>query len=282
MSAPESTSNWLGRFMERGGWWRAVAFTAVYLALYTGAGLLVGTLFKDQIGDDLFRDATTLFLALTAPLLIGSGLLLATVAVLRWFPPLFGRQPVRGKSWMWIAPAVVVLAAVLRAAGTDYGQYSAGIVVLTYATGLLIGFAEEILARGIAIHMLRRAGYSELAVMLLSSVLFALMHATNLFSGQAIGTVLATMGFTFVFGVAMYLTLRVTGFLIWPMLLHAITDPSTFLAVGGIDEVGTGDTNALIAFAGLSVVLYALLAILALFLVRGRAESKDLMQGVRN
>jgi membrane protease YdiL (CAAX protease family) len=280
MSAPESTSNWFQRFMERGGWWRAVLFTAVYLALYTGAGLLAGTLFDDRIGDEPFGDTSTLFFGLTLSLLVGSALLLAAVAALRWFQPLFGRQPVRGRAWMWIAPAVVVLAIVLRAFGTDYGRYSVGVIVLAYATGLLIGFAEEILARGIAIHMLRRAGYSELAVMLLSSLLFSLMHATNLISGQAIGTVLLTMGFTFVFGIAMYLSLRVTGYLIWPMLLHAFTDPSTFLAVGGIDETTAGASNTLTTLAGASLPVYVLIAILSLFLVRGKAE--NLMQDVRN
>ncbi|MDN3241053.1 type II CAAX endopeptidase family protein [Glycomyces tritici] len=278
MSAPETASNRFGRFMERGGWWRAVLFTAVYLALYVGAGLLVETLFGDAIGDDPFGDATTLFLAMALPLLVGSALLLAAVAALRWFGPLFGRQPVRGRAWMWIAPVVVVLAAAARAAGTDYEQYSGGVIALTYATGLLIGFTEEILARGIVIGMLRRAGRSEPAVMLLSSLLFALMHATNIVSGQALGTVLATMGFAFVFGVAMYLTLRVTGFLVWPMLLHAVTDPSTFLATGGVDEVAAGGTSPLVTLAGASVVLYALLAVAALFLVRGRAETGGLMR----
>jgi uncharacterized protein len=279
MSAPESTSNRFKRFMECGGLWRAMVFIAVYLALYTGAGLLAGKLFDDRIGDEPFGDTSTLFFELTLSLLVGSALLLAAVAALRWFQPLFGRQPVRGRAWMWIAPAVVVLAIVLRAAGTDYGRYSAGVIVLAYATGLLIGFAEEILARGIAIHMLRRAGYSELAVMLLSSLLFALMHATNLISGQALGTVLLTMGFTFVFGIAMYLSLRATGFLIWPMLLHALTDPSTFLAVGGIDETAAGTSNTFTTLAGATLPAYALIAILSLFLVRGRAQSEKLMQG---
>ena len=35
--------------------------------------------------------------------------------------------------------------------------------------------------------------------------------------------------YTFAFGICMYLTLRVTGNLIWPILLHASADPSTFL-----------------------------------------------------
>ncbi|WP_030157763.1 type II CAAX prenyl endopeptidase Rce1 family protein [Glycomyces sp. NRRL B-16210] len=278
MPVPELSSNAFGRFMERGGWWRALLVTAVYLVLYNAGGLLIGALFGDRIDpDDQFADTGTVFLSLVLPLLIGGLLLLAAVAALRWFPPLFDRQPIRGRGWMWIAPVIIVLAAGARVVGTDYGQYAAGVVALTYAGGLLIGFVEEILARGIVIHMLRLSGHSELTVMLLSSLLFSLMHATNLFSGQPVTTVLVTMGFTFVFGIAMYLTLRVTGFLIWPMLLHAITDPSSFLATGGIDEAESGTTDPLVSLAGTSVFLYALLGIAALFLVRGRvgARNKD-------
>ena len=62
----------------------------------------------------------------------------------------------------------------------------------------------------------------------------------NLFSGQAVTTVAFTVFYTFGFGVLMYLTLRVTGFLVWAMLVHGLTDPTTILASGGIDEVATG------------------------------------------
>ncbi|MFG3340844.1 CPBP family intramembrane glutamic endopeptidase [Glycomyces sp. NPDC048151] len=276
--AVETDRGWFRTFMERGGWWRAVAFTAAYLVLYSGAGLLMSALFGDRIADDMFADTATVFLALFLPLAAGSALLAGTVALLGWSRPLFGRQPVPGRAWMWIAPLIVVLAALLRILGTDYGRYTAGVVAMTYAAGLLIGFAEEVLARGIVIHMLRRRGFGELAVMLLSSLLFALMHATNLLSGQPPATVAATMGFTFAFGVAMYLTLRATRFLIWPVLLHAATDPSTFLATGGIDEAATGGTDPLVALAGASVLLYALLAVAALFLIRDRTDP-DALQG---
>lgn len=79
------------------------------------------------------------------------------------------------------------------------------------------------------------------------------------------------MGFTFFFGVAMYLTLRVTGSLVWPILLHAVTDPTTFLATGGVDS-GSGTGSPLLAFAGLSVYLYVIIAIIAVFLVTGRLD----------
>lgn len=53
---------------------------------------------------------------------------------------------------------------------------------------------------------------------------------SDIFSGQAISTVLLTGLYTFGFGISMYVALRVCGNWVWPGLLHAMTDPSTVLS----------------------------------------------------
>ncbi|MCM3779750.1 CPBP family intramembrane glutamic endopeptidase [Microbacterium hydrocarbonoxydans] len=263
-----SSSTWL-RFWNRGGWWRAVLVAAAYIGLYLGASQLIGILFAGRFDPaDQFGSASTVAITLLLPVVVGSLILLAFAVSVKWLPELFGRQPGRGRGWMWIAPVIVVLAAVLRIAGTDWSAYSIGVVLVTFAAGLFIGLSEELLTRGLAVNLLRKGGYSERWVMVLSSLIFALLHSTNLLGGQALGTVLITMAFTFFFGVAMYLTLRVTGSLVWPILLHAITDPTTFLATGGIDTAAAAP-NPLLSIAGISVYLYAILTIVALFLVKG-------------
>lgn len=274
-----AASGWK-RFWERGGWWRAVLLAVVYLALYLATGQLVGLLFGSQIDDgDPLADVPTIFFGTALAIIVGSAILLLFSGSLGWLRELFGRQPIGGSWWMWIAPAIVLAAALLRIFGTDYGRYSVGVVIAIYLTGLCIGFAEELLTRGLAVNLLRKGGYSERVVMLLSSLIFSLLHSVNLLTGQPPLTVLVTMGFTFVFGVAMYLTLRVTGSLIWPMLLHAITDPSTMLAVGGVDETH-GSVDQLASLAGASTYLYLLLAIVAIFLVRDRVGRKDAVLGL--
>ncbi|WP_144874468.1 CPBP family intramembrane glutamic endopeptidase [Microbacterium sp. 1.5R] len=268
----DSPSSPWRRFWERGGWWRALLVAAVYLALYIGASQLIGVVFRGQYDlTDQFGDPATVAITLLLPVVIGSVILVAFAASVKWLPELFGRQPGRGRGWMWIAPAVVIAAAVLRIGATDWSTYAVGVVVLTFVSGLFVGLSEELLTRGLAVNLLRKGGYSERWVMVLSSLLFALLHSTNLLGGQPIATVLLTMAFTFFFGVAMYLTLRVTGSLVWPILLHAITDPTTFLATGGIDS-GAGTGSPLLAFAGLSVYVYVILAIVALFLVKGHLD----------
>jgi uncharacterized protein len=266
-------SNAWTRFWDRGGWWKAVGLIAVYLLLYELSGLAISTIFIDQIDtENILATPQSIFFGIAAPIIVGAILLLLFAWSVGWLKPLFSKQPIAGRPWMWIAPAIVLVAAALRIAGTDWSSYTAGVVLTMFATGLAVGLAEELATRGLAVTLLRKAGYSERIVMVLSSLLFALMHSVNLFT-QPVVNVLLTMGFTFVFGVAMYLTLRVTGNLIWPILLHAITDPTTFLATGGVDAT-TGEISPLVNYAGYSTWIYLILAIVAIFLVRGRVVER--------
>ncbi|WP_217184928.1 hypothetical protein [Streptomyces sp. AC495_CC817] len=67
----------------------------------------------------------------------------------------------------------------------------------------------------------------------------------------------------------MYLTLRVTGNLIWPILLHASTDPSIFL-LGSYPTTG-----AVAGIANLGNPVVVVLGLLLLIFIRGRVTAKD-------
>lgn len=259
-------------FWNRGGLWRAVLVAVVYLALYLGAGWLVGQLFGDQIGDNLFANVRSVLFGLTAALIVGSTILIGFVGSVGWFRLLFSPQPVRGSWWMWIAPVLVVAAIVLRLLGIDYAAYSTGVVALTVLTGLLIGFSEELLTRGIVVKMLRDAGHSEWVVMVASALIFALLHTSNILGGMPVVTVAVTVLFAFGFGVLMYLTLRVTGSLIWPMLIHAFYDPTLFLATGGVDEAHSVSQSPFLELAGPANIVFIAFGLLALIFVRGQAQ----------
>lgn len=144
---------------------------------------------------------------------------------------------------------------------------------MTFLAGIFVGLSEELLTRGLAVTLLRRCGYNEWVVAVLSSLLFALLHLSNAFSGQPIATVLVTVGFAFGFGMMMYLTLRVTGNLIWPIILHALTDPTTFLATGGIDVEGS-NPSPLLTLAGVSTFVFLAFALIALVFIRGDAHGR--------
>lgn len=269
-----SDSGWPG-FWNRGGWWKAVAAVVVYLGLYLGFGWVLGKTVGGAVHrGDLFSDALSVFIAVALPVIFGSAVLLAFALSVRWVPrPLFGRQPVRGSWWMWIAPAPIVVTILLRVFGSDWGSYSGGVIATTFLAGIFIGISEELLTRGIVVTLLRRHGYREWAVAVLSSLIFALLHTSNLLSGQSLLTVLPTIGFTFGFGMMMYLTMRVTGSIIWPIVLHALTDPTTILATGGIDVSGT-NTSPLLTFAGLSTFVFLAFALIAMIVIRGNAHGR--------
>ncbi|UOE44140.1 CPBP family intramembrane glutamic endopeptidase [Agromyces larvae] len=264
-------------FWNRGGWWKAIVLAIVYLALYELLQLAFAP-FTEALVDEqnLFATPGSVFAGLVLRVLTGSILLVAFAWSIGWLPrPLFARQPVRGSWWMWFAPVLVAIPIVLRVLGTDYSAYSGGVIVLTFVAGALIGFSEELLTRGFVVGLLRRRGYREWPVALLSSLVFALLHSVNLFSGQPIATVGLTIAYTFCFGILMYLTMRVTGSLIWPMVLHGLTDPITMLASGGIDQAPERVLdNPMLALAAPATLLLAVGAVVLLVFIRGDARGR--------
>lgn len=272
----DGTRNAWQRFWAAGGWWRPFLLGAVYLAIYLGIGQLTGQLFAGSIDTaNPTGPAPSILLGVMLPILLGGILLLLFVRSLGWTRAVFGPQPVHGSGWMWIAVVIVVIPILLRLIATDWSANSVPVLWSLLALGLCVGFTEELITRGAAVTMLRRGGASERTVMLVSSAVFGLLHAGNLLSGQDPLTVGVTVVYAFGFGAMMYLVLRVTGRLIWPMLLHAATDPTTILAVGGIDAHGSvaGD-SALLGIAGVFNFVYIAFAIVAIFLVKGRSPQE--------
>ena len=153
---------------------------------------------------------------------------------------------------MWVAVLLVVVPIFLRLMATNWSAYSIGLVLVMAFFGLCVGFTEELATRGIVVNMLRNGGYGERLVFVLSSLYFALLHSGNLLTGMAPLVVAVTVVYTFGFGAMMYLSMRATGRITWAILLHAATDPTTFLATGGIDATSaTAGAEELISLAGL-------------------------------
>ena len=92
------------------------------------------------------------------------------------------------------------------------------------------------------------------------------------------------MVYTVAFGVSMYLTMRVTGFIIWAMVLHGLTDPTGILASGGIDKMpGSDGSSALADAVGLVTIVMVVIWIPPLLRVQGKVgEPREVTASRRN
>ena len=204
--------------------------------------------------------------------ILTTGLLMLLLAwSFGWLTELFGPQPIRGSWWMWTAVVVVLGFNLVRYAAVDYQAVGLGVTVTTLFLGLCIGFTEELVCRGFTVQLLRRGGYGEWAVAALSSLLFGALHAGNFIGTTDLLPMIVLVAYTSMFGVLMYLSMRVGGSLIWPILLHASTDPSQFLLTGAIDEQGQlGEAGALLPIANLANPVVIVVGFMLLLFIRGR------------
>lgn len=268
MASVQRESAW-SRFWNRGRWWKALLLALGYLALYEPASLLMGP-FVPFIGDA--GSASYVVVLFVAPILIGALILVGFGASVGWLRGLLARQPIRGRGWMWIAVAVVLVFNVLRFASIDYAAAGFDWVATWLLAGVLIGFAEEVLTRGYVVRIMRSAGRSEIAVGLVSAALFALLHASNLFIGQPLLPTLLQMLYTFFFGFCMYLALRVTRTIVAPILLHASTDPSIFMQA---TYPATGPLASFAQLGNVVMILVGVVLLVAFVVTERRASHRD-------
>lgn len=253
------------KFWNQGRWWKAATLVVAYFILFQAVSFSMAP-FLSSIGDS--GTASFTFVLYVIPILLGGVILVIFGLSVGWFRALFAKQTPSGKWWMWIAIVVVVVFNVLHMLSIDYSAAGLDYVMTWMLAGLMIGFAEEVLTRGYVVRIMRSAGQPEIVVALVSSALFALMHAGNLLGGQPLFNTSVQLVYTFFFGVLMYLALRVTGTLIAPILLHASTDPSIFMPL----EYPLGGTIASLAgFGNFAVIGFGLVLV---FFIRGRLNTK--------
>lgn len=254
-------------YWNRGGLGRAALLTLLFAGALVVASGSVPSILYDRVDPD--NPLVTAESVLIGPVLepaLTSMMLVAFVISVGWFPRLFGRQPIGGRWWMWSAPALVAAGAVAVLATNDYTLYSKTVVALIAVAGIFIGFSEELLFRGLVVELLRAGRHSEWVVMAISSLMFALLHAINIPGDGDVRGDVANIVLALPFGVCMYLTLRVTGNLMWPILMHALYDSSAFLATGWSGEPG----SPRVELAATAVVV--VVGIIGLIFVRGRVR----------
>jgi hypothetical protein len=223
----------------------AVGIFAAYMVLVGVLWRVTGTRY-----DALVDSRAHVLRGIVVPIGLGAILLAVATTWLGWWDAALFEDSRSGPSWALIVPAIFATVAVINIATIDYRSAGARLLPLVLIGTLLVGFAEELATRGLLVVGLREEGMTELSVWLISSVLFALLHAMNALFGQSVQATLVQLVAAFLAGTALYVTLMTTGSLVVAMVLHALWDFGTLgiLATGSRQKPFAG-ALALVMFA---------------------------------
>jgi membrane protease YdiL (CAAX protease family) len=239
--------------------WKAAALVILGYCLVTpGLMALSGVEY-----DEIFRSTDNAVSGALIPLAAGSVYLIIVLGILRWDHVFSdpGRLPMN--KLLWAPLIVLIVAALFRFAG-EPGDIPLDLILTILGCGVLVGFAEETVFRGILLRSLRAGERPEVQIVLIVSLAFGLFHLTNLAVGSPLAAALGQVVIASISGFVLYLARRATGLLIAGMALHGIWDISTFLA--GTEENFTSTLGNIAQ--GLTVANLVLAVIVFIWLYR--------------
>ena len=234
----------------------------VYCVLFIGRMKASGFAY-----DQIFNTAEGTWRGAVIPLVAGSVWLILFLAYARWDHVFTDPRRLLMGVWFTIPPVLVLVAALLRFGGVSWGSFTSGHLLAIVCAGVLVGFAEETLFRGIVLRALRNGTRREAAVVLLSSLWFGFFHLTNLITGSPLNAVLSQCVQASALGIALYLARRARGLLVFGMIIHGLWDTSAFAA--GVHAID-GSALPLVSF-GLAMIAN-LIAVIALIIIWRRKE----------
>ncbi|WP_339316071.1 CPBP family intramembrane glutamic endopeptidase [Paenibacillus sp. FSL R10-2734] len=230
--------------------WIGLLITVGYLCIILPIQKLSGIPYQDfgASADNLYRSAVMSMAA-------GAVALIIVTSLLGWWRPALYDSSQQRWTYKWpiIAPFFMLLGAIANLFSTKFSNFDAKFILILIVFGLLVGFCEELTIRGLLLTSLR-SRLSEGWVCILTSIIFGLIHGSNIFLGQDVGSTSVQMLSAAVTGLTLYILRRTTGSLIWAMLLHGLWDVAVFMAVynnadsgaiGGLCELASGFLSVL-------------------------------------
>ena len=202
-----------------------IAVAIGYTFVFYGLMIALGPSYSD-----LVKTAGGVWKGAVIPLAAGSIYLIAVLAFLRWDGVFRDPRRFSMTRLMWAPPILMAVAALIRLPAIPFADLPGDQVLAIICAGILVGFAEETMFRGILLRALRTAGRPEARVIVISSGLFGLFHLSNWAAGAPLGGTLIQVVIASCSGAILYMARRGTGLLIAGMALHGFWDASTFLA----------------------------------------------------
>ena len=200
--------------------WLGLSVFIAYLAVFYAIWIVNGIDYA-RVGES----EETLLRWYVAPLAGGLVVLLIVISIFGWWRPSL-RETRRLPRGAAVVPAIMAAVAILNLVFGEFSRVTMTMWILLIIGSILVGFNEEVVARGQLLVALR-SRFGEVGVWFLSTALFSLLHLPNFFFG--IGS-LAFLQVVIQFGLGSvyYLAFRSTGSLVPAMLLHGLWDFSTF------------------------------------------------------
>ncbi len=152
-----------------------IAYVVVFIGLSSTSGI-------DY--DDWFDSGANAFRTAVIPLIGGTLVLIAFLVWARWDWVFKDPERLPMSGALRVPLVLFVLGVVVHFAVADWSEAPGDLILAILAAGILVGFAEETMFRGIILRSLRTNLRPESWVMLISSLWFGFFHLTNLLNGS--------------------------------------------------------------------------------------------------
>lgn len=208
---------------SRSRWPIAVGVYIAYnLIIFTSWGV-AGADYRDLVSERV------VFKSLIAPLALGGLFAASAVSVLGWWRAALFEENRASPKWpMWFVLSPMVGFVAINAISVKWATLSPMHLAMLLAAGLMVGFNEELVTRGVLVTGVRRSGAHEAQTWFWASALFGAMHFPNILVGLPMAGALIQAVFAFLMGGAFYVARRVSGTILLPMALHASWDFTSF------------------------------------------------------
>ncbi|MGI5191842.1 CPBP family intramembrane glutamic endopeptidase [Promicromonospora sp. CA-289599] len=200
--------------------WLGLSVFVAYLAAFYAIWVVNGIDYA-RVGES----EETLLRWYVAPLAGGLVVLLIVISIFGWWRPTL-RETRRLPRGAAVVPAIMAAAAILNLVFGEFSRVTTTMWILLLVGSVLVGFNEEVAARG-QLFVALRSRFGEVGVWFFSTTLFALLHLPNFFFGIGSLAFLQVL-IQFGLGSVYYLAFRSTGSLVPAMVLHGLWDFSTF------------------------------------------------------
>lgn len=231
-----------------------VAMIVAYIVVVFGLQLSSGIPYEDWVSTPA-NGVRTAVLPLTA----GSVLLIAFLAIARWDMVWRDSSRLPMTTVMKVAIYFFIAAILIRLVGIDWSSVESRLLLVVIASGVLVGFAEETLFRGIFLRSMRTNGRTEAVAALWTAIAFGLFHLPNLVVGSG-PTQLVQIVLAAITGAILYAFRRYRGLILTAMIAHGTWDMSLFLQDSdGRDWLGPA--NLLLLIGGLVLGILVLVSV---------------------